>query len=605
MKANPTLIEKASSGWWNGCNSAKFAWLMPDTQYRWAVNMVNRGGILQTRPGYRMRITLPAGNLQGLKSFRATKIDSFVDDVLVAAVDGKVYYIPFVNGALTQPSDWESLRLKNIQFNPLATQVYWCVAEKSATSASTGTISFVATYSVLMMQDGSSAAAYWDGKTDGHLDESPVGVQTPTGRWMSYTGSRLWVARENAVLASDLADPLSFRERTVGTGGGDFRFTGSITGLANTSDDTRKSNLAVFTEENTSTLQSSILNRDLWGTTQGFQSLLYENLGCVSGRSITSHAGLLWWYSHGGLVASDSATANFLTSSIKYKDVEMAFSKRNLANDISMVCAGSFENYLLVSVPSGDTLNAHTMVLDYAISSELLEEASPAWNGVWVGTRPVEWAVSTVDGTKRMFHASVDYQSITSGGSFNHIWEAFQPERLDSYETALGLVSNPIYWSFESKLLGDGMDYKRFKFAEVDLTEIGGDVTVKVSYGGSKGGYNEVLRKRIVATLTAEGHSDDDLARLAARKVFKTQSRRIRTREANVDIEEGQTVESTYPESIDKYFGLFIEGCGRCGIEAFRIYTEPLAEVSTGACEEDETGIKVVTEDGESFEFSE
>ena len=578
---------------------------MPDSQYVWGVNISCRGGILQTRPGHKQTLRLPAGKLQGGKIFRPTKDTSKVDQCVVFAVNGQVYYAEF---PLTQPASWEPYRLKNISFNPNAKQIFFCVAQKSAVSTATDNIAIVPTYSVLMMQDGGdSDAAYFDGELDDHLDERAPKLQTPRGSHMSWTGNRLWITRDNLVLAGDISDPLSAKERTEGTTRGDFRFDETVSGLGNISGDDRKSNLAVFTIKDTSVLQSSILNRETWSSTAGFQSTLFPDLGCVSGRSIIAFGGLLWWYSPNGLVSIDSAQAAFLSSEIKYRDIEMGISKRNFAPDLSGICAGAFENHLLMSVPSGDTLNAHTMVLDSAVANELFEESPPAWNGVWTGTRPVEWLSDVIDGEKRIFHLSVDYQSI-SEGSFNHLWESFQNDRYDSYDTTDSsntrqTMKVPIYCAFETKLLGDGMDYKQFKYAEMDCVEIGGEVNLKVSYAGTKGGYHEILRKKIIATLDPSDSTNPDLQTLYDRVgPFRTQSRRVKTQEREGS-DGCDSVESLVPESRDKAFSLLVEWCGRFGVEALRIYTDPIAEESGGDCETDETGIKVLTEDGVSFKF--
>lgn len=604
--SNGSLIEKAVAGQWSGCNSTKMAWLMPDTQYRWGINIVNRGGIPQTRPGYRLQLTLPQGNLQMLAYFKATKDKSLFSEALIFSVSGKVYYAPF---PLTTPTSWEKFRFKNLQFNENAPQLFWEVAEKSLTTGDGGDVRVVPTYSILCLQDGVGPSGFIDGVDSAHLDENSPKLQLPTGTWMKWTGDRLWLARGAFVLASDLGDPIGFNERLTGAARSDFKFNGTVTGLASTTGTNRQSNLVVFTINRTETLLSSIRDRPTWLTTADFQGELYPGLGCIAGKSIIYHAGLLWWYSEFGLVSSDSAQANFLTSQIKYRDIEMGYSKRNFSPDLSRICGFSFENYLGESVPSGDTLNAHTEILDYAIANELYETAPPAWNGIWTGTRPIEWVVGKISGQSRCFQASVDYQAL-SDGSFNHIWEAFQGNRMDTYPVtdstnAATLVDNRIYCMYEGKLLGDGMDMKRFKWGEVDMTEMGGKVSVKISVGGNKGAYHSLTVKEVEATLTSKGSTNSDLTALDAYVgPFKTQSRRITTQEPEQSINAAVNAESKLPDIIDKSFGLKVEWCGRAGIDSYRIFMEPHQERSTGKVEDDETGAKAVTQDGKSFIFA-
>lgn len=292
----------------------------------------------------------------------------------------------------------------------------------------------------------------------------------------------------------------------------------------------------------------------------------------------------------------------------------MAQSKKNFAPDISNIACCSYGAYLMVSVPSGDVLNSHTMVLDYAIADEFSQDlAPPAWQGVWTGTRPVEWDTTAIDGSKQVFFASVDYQALESGpypGSFNHIWQAFTPDRTDSYDLiddsgAVTTVQNPIYCSFETKQYGDSMDLKKIKFAEIDLVEIGGEVNFHVNYAGSRGGYYNILTKKIIATIDPTGINNVALQQLftTVAGVPRVQGRRIITSVATVD-PTIVSVEDPYDNTVDKTFSLYMQWCGRAGIESFRLYTEPQPERVTGLCEPDETGYNVLTQDGKSFQFT-
>jgi hypothetical protein len=593
------MSEKASAGWWDGMHSGFNPWLLLDTQYQVGVNITNRGGYLYTRPGYRVRLTLPSGNLQGIKIFKPTKDGAVARQTIVFAVDGKVYYSPF---PLTQPANWESFRLKNINFNASAKRIYWEIAEKNVIASSTGELSIIPTYSVLMMQDGITAAAFWDGVENRHLNENGANSkETPIGTWMVWSGSRLWLARGSKILAGDLGDPLTFDERIAPTTSGDFTFSGEITGLARTIGDNRASNIVVFTLNDSAMLLTSITNRESWTSTQNFQTVLYPDLGCVAGKSIVNHAGLLWWVSPGGLVNTDSAAAAFLSSRIRYRDVEMARSKMNFAGDLSGICSASFENFLLVSTPSDDLLNAHTWAMDWAIANDIHREGQPAWSSIWKGTRPVEWANDNIDGAKRIFFGSIDYQELN--GSFNHIWEAFMDDHTDSYEQAGALVQNKIYCEAEMKPLGDGLDMKRFRYLEADLVNIGGNVNFKASVAGTRGGYYTLMNRIIIATINNSAGSNKLDTLLGQGVSLRLQSRRVRSKEAPFDERVQNNVESIFQNTKDKMFSILFQWCGRCGIESYRFYLENISEPAVGTCEGDETGVRVVTEDGQTFLF--
>lgn len=596
-------LMSVDAGWMSGMNSVRYPWFLRQDQYRRGVNVVNRGGVIQTRPGFRMRLTLPEGNLQGMVHFQVTK-NGRRDDYLVFAVDGKIYFSPF---PLVQPRLWEQFRLKNLQFDSSVDMIYFAVAEKTVTTAPDQTLQIVPSHNVLMIQDGVGPAAYWDGEEDRHLVEAAPSLETPTGTWMTFSGGRLWVARENVLLASDLFDPIKFSERVEGEGRGDFAFPKNITGMANFIGNDRLEVVVVFTDERSEIVLSGIRDRTQWATTQGMQSVLFPSTGCVAGRSIVFQAGLMWWYSSGGLVASDSAASTNLTSQINYRDAEMAFSKQFLSDDQSMICGLSFENYLLLSMPIGQNLNSETFVLDYSPMSEFASEKIPAWSGVWTGIRPVQWASPVIGGKRRAFAASVDYKAL-SDGSHNHIWEAFMPEREDTYfelgsDFTTTDFSRPIFCEFETRLMGDGHDLKSFQYADISLIEVAGDAYVVADYRGTRGAYKPVLCKRIIAPITAISSGanvpDDQLGIFDG---LKKQSRRVMTENA-LPSDGCPTCESEYSENIDKAFSVLVRWCGQMAVESIRVFMEPWAERAEGRCEEDETQVCLVGEDGKNYIF--
>lgn len=597
-------LVSVDAGWMSGMNSVRHPWFLRQDQYRRGVNVVNRGGVIQTRPGFRMRLTLPDGNFQGMAHFQVTK-NGRRDDNLVFAVDGKIYFVPF---PLEQPRFWEEFRLKNLQFSAEAEMIHFVVAEKTVTTAPDQTLQIVPSHNVLMIQDGVTAAAYWDGEESRHVVEAAPNLETPTGTWMTFSGGRLWVARGNVLLASDLFDPVKFTERVEGEGRGDFSFPKQITGLTSFIGDERVEVVVVFTDERSEIVLSGIRDRGQWATTQGMQSVLFPSTGCVAGRSIVFQAGLMWWYSPGGLVASDAAASSNLTSQINYRDAEMAFSKQFLNDDQSMICGLSFENYLLMSMPIGQNLNSETFVLDYSPLSEFASEKIPAWSGVWTGIRPIQWASPVIDGKKRAFAASVDYRAL-SDGSHNHVWEAFMPEREDTF-FELGSdftkinFSRPIFCEFETRLMGDGHDLKSFQYADINLMEIAGDAYVTADYRGIRGSYKPVLCKRIIAPITAaSAGADIPPSELGILDGLKKQSRRVTTENA-LPTDGCPTCESEYSENIDKAFSILVRWCGQMAVESIRVFMEPWAERAEGRCEQDETSVCLVGEDGKNHIYS-
>lgn len=623
-------LQKTSAGWQHGVNSVRNPWTLQEDQFKWGVNVTVRGGIVQTRPGYAMRLSLPPGNLQGGVIFSANKIYQSASTTTTSAgveittkqtiydyqgnpngaseltyivfcVDGNVYFSPF---PLTQPKNWNDYRLTNIKLDPSVSQVYFNIATQSATVTAGGNVTVTPSHRVVVIQDGINHAGYWDG-SDATGQISP---DIPVGTWMAYSGNRLWVANGNIVSASDLANPLSWIERTQGAGRGDFSFPRPVTGMVDYIGQNNDTRLYVFTDQASYSLASGVLDRSQWANTSNFQSTLYPTLGCVAGNSITFQSGMMWWYSQGGLVSTDVAATSYLSSQVLYKDVEMAKAKRFMAANTSGICSASFEYYVLVSIPYLEPLNSTTMVLDYAPASEWTQSRVPAWAGVWTGTRPVNWATKIIENQPRIFQFSIDYAP-TSDGSFNHLWEAFVPGQQDTYldirpDGSVRELYSRIYGQMETALLGDTMDLKQFVYGEIECSQISGDVDVMVSFRGSRGPYSKILATKLQAVSYAYQYANSyDADAVNELGILRTQYRRLITENRQRDIE-ATTCESRNALDIDKAFSFLIEWCGQFGVEAVRIFMDPWSEKSIGTPNSNETISCAVAEDGSSQTFS-
>jgi hypothetical protein len=620
-------LQKATAAWIHGMNSVRNPWTLPEDQYKFGQNITCRGGIVQTRNGFKMKLSLPAGNFQGgiiynaNKQYKAastftnltgnvitqkqtiytpegTESEDIETPYAIFCVDGNVYYAPF---PLKQPKTWNDYRLTNISLDPSVDKVNFVIATQSASINSGGSTNVTPSHRIVIIQDNINTPVYWDGSNKTGVKA----VDMPIGYWMAYSGNRLWVANGNIISASDLANPIGWEERKKGAGRGDFSVPRPVTALHDYVGQNNDTRLYVFTDQSTYSLASGIIDRDQWSTTANFQSILFPNIGCVAGDSIAFISGLMWWYSKGGLVSADVASASYLSSQVLYKDIEMAKVKRFMSSNCSGVCSVAFENYLLISVPYLERLNSATMVLDYAAASEWNQSRSPAWAGVWNGIRPVAWATNIINNESRCFAFSVDYSS-TSDGSHNHLWEAFVPERYDTYLDVAQDGStteriNRIYCQLETALLGDGMDLKQFAYGELDCSQIAGVVDVKVSYRGSRGSYQSILDTRILAATEpyqyATSNYADEIDQLG---ILQTQARRLITesKSRNVSV---QSCESKYTLDVDKAFSFLVEWCGAFGVDAIRMFQDPWSEQSVGKTTQNETAYCVIGENGESL----
>jgi hypothetical protein len=332
-------LEKASAAWIHGMNSVRNPWTLPEDQYKFGLNVACRGGIVQTRNGYKMRLSLPAGNFQGGVVFNANKqfkaassFENLTGNTItqratiftpegtesenvelpyaVFCVDGNVYYSPF---PLVQPKNWNDYRLTSIKLDPTINQVSFTIATQSASTNTGGETNVTPSHRLIIIQDSINTPVYWDGsnKTGDKATDMPVGY------WMAYSGNRLWVANGNIISASDLANPLGWSERKTGAGRGDFSVPRPVTAMVDYVGQNTDTRLYVFTDQSTYSLASGIIDRDQWAATPNFQSILFPNIGCVAGNSITFISGLMWWYSQGGLISADVASASYLSSHVR------------------------------------------------------------------------------------------------------------------------------------------------------------------------------------------------------------------------------------------------------------------------------------------------
>lgn len=539
------------------------------------MNTVCRGGIVQTRPGSKQLLCPPTGNFQGCTLFTPANGIS----QLVFAVDGKVYVSLFPFTSYT--------RLWNLQFSNTSKYIAWAVCLKSTDYDAQGNLIPVENpYSILMMQDGYTRAAYWDGNTAGHLnpgtpdfpdqtDVVPGFTETPIGLWMIWSGNRLWVSRGNQIFASDIGNPLKFTESLYLNEARAFYLSGDCTGMIEVpTDGSTSKGFIAFTQDNGTLFQSYIQDRTQWLTTPLFQNTIIPTIGCVAPRSLVTQYGLNWWFGPRGLTNINSALRQNITSRIDYQDNEMFASKAYLSPDLSGICGSFYENYLFMSVPSQDLYNRHTWVLDQAP----MEGNVNAWTGYWSGWRPIEWARGIVNGAERVFFGSVDYDGK------NRIWEAMLPERTDN--------GCPITCYAQLRdHAGGNLDRKQYDWSKFFLSQIYGDVDLNVYVASTKGGYQIQKSYHIVAS-KGQIYSDTQYSERGPLMVGNiVQSRVIRTPSGLEDNEcNACGVESQEGNKIDWAFSHLLVWSGQMGIRAYQMHMHESPDRDGGDCEEDEVG---------------
>lgn len=660
----------------DGMSSMLDPMFVSDRSYHSAINVLNRGGKVRTRPGYNTIFQLPDGIAQGLWYFRPLSGAPY----LVFAVSGTVYVsqYPFISYSA----------LPNISFFQFATTLFAESAVQSSVTKSDGTVIATEPVRVLIMQDGGfTRAAYWDGANSGHLDPSAQGViepvldtasggeyngvptysvaktnvlyggngflvaprvvfsapddpsgvtatgtailtgdavsgilmtnngsgyidaptayltdpsvsttdpkfgystkfQVPLGGPMVWSGDRLWVGSGNKVLASDIANPISFVENQYAADGGFFQFTEPVTALAEAPSPVNPF-VAIFTDANTSAIQSSVRSRSSWKITPSFQSMIFPGVGCVSQRSVVKPLGELWWMSPFGLISFNSAAQASRDSKIVPQDTRMMVSKSNLFTDLSGAAAGTYENFILMSVPYADKYNQHTWVYDQVASSDdASASATASWAGSWTGTRPLQWATGVFNGVQRAFYISKDFDGK------NRLWEAFVSSRTDNGERISCFMETKMHTSFGDERVG-GLDNKKFVFGEVTMAEIRGQVDLVVDWAGQRGKYKEIL----TWALEADKGSLMAGVNLTSVSTYRTQSRVLRTREVVQNSNSACSslnVESPLSDYVDFGFSLLINWTGEAALQNYRIWVDPFDEMSTGTKGGTETSPRIL-----------
>lgn len=561
---------------------------LPLGYYYMGINLINSGGTVSCRPGYRCIIRFPEGKLQGATIFRPRiGLEQFV-----VCIDGVVYVAdwPFTNFRF----------LANVQMSPTAKQVFWALTTQTAARRSTDLNSAIDTITprnVLFIQDGGlTAPAWYDGSQSGHVRNNRF--ETPIGSSMVWIGDRLWVAQGDKVLASDISNPFSFREQIYLGGQTAFFFTSDVTAMSRTPS-LSFPQLIVFTESNASIIQANIRDRDLWTTTEDFQKEVFQ-VGASSQRSVVTHFGQLMWFSNAGIVFFDAAIAGQISARLPLRDNEMMFSKSRLSDDLSLCAGAAYGQYLLMSVPAEDRYNKHTWVLNNASLETLSDDSGPSWQGYWLGTRPVEWVYGQIAGQERIYHVSTDQDGQ------NRLWECFRPERLDNFCPIMWALETRGYYGQTSQVQKSEPGAKfRMAFADIALTGIEEELDLGTFFaGGTRGGYKQIMGKRI-SVERGSLRFDSTITATTQLFGFKAQAREERTEDANQQPLEGVETgscptESEKNEGIDESFQLLVVGHGPATIrwiKTFALEEETQKSGEPKACI-DETRYNAVRFDG-------
>ena len=613
QRATATRQYSGVQGFPGGVNSGVDPLLLSDNQVRWAINAVCKGGIWQTRPGFKTRATLSTGFAQisnwwisagkpGIwPQFMCYFSPRVGTDYLVFGLSGSVWFCSIASDrTLSAPT-----LIPGLNFNPDVEQMFWAVTTKSADLVD-GVVQPVAAKKYLILQDGVSRACYWDGinagqlnpeqrwtqDTEGNLIYAAGYNQTPIGKYMAWSGNRLWVSNGTQVFASDLNDPLNFTEQITFVNVPVVNFPDEVTGLFDRgTSGTSRSQLLVFTTNSVWAVASGVQARTDWRSTADWQAKIFTGTGCLAHKSIIAHRGLLYWYGADGIVRFDGSGTVNSTQALPPVDTELVQSKVSVVQSKrGLINAGSLDSYMAMSVPAGKpaagrVVCGQTQVLDADV---LAGSNLRAWQGIWTGINPVEWATVQRQGQNICYALSYDDDGVV------RIWEAFRGSRSDN--------GYQIPWSIETKAHMVSQDlFANHKIAHIAtaLSELQGNVAVRGYWRGIRGQYHSVLDTLVTATPGSVLIPDLDFTPIVNSTEHYSCRKQVRTLRSE-DIRGPQTdtdasgVEGPYTDSVSPSFQLLFRMLGSGAIRAYRIAHELWPDNTEGEVVNPEAGLNIL-----------
>lgn len=574
-------LQAVARYWPNGLDSWTAPKAVNPLNYVYAQNVLNKGGVPQTRPGSRSLACMPTGNPQGCGLFTP---ENGVTHLLVA-VNGSIFVAP-------QPFEEEDFRqLIGLNFNPNAKFITFVECLKTTDYDADGELFYLEKpYRVVMIQDGLTRAAFWDGSTYKHLNPTPSNLEltvdnrdeTKIGLWGVYSNNRYWVARGRFVFASDTGNPLKFQESSYLNESPAFILPDNCTGMIETPD---MAGILCFYETGADLILSSIQDRSTWLENASEMQKKVLKVGCVAPRSLLNQNGLIYWFSSRGWISQNEALRANISSVLDPLDDEVAYSKSRIGPDLSRIAAGTIENISLVSVPFCSLKNTHTWCLD---TLPLAEESDlTAWAGVWTGWQPVCWVSGEIDGYQRIFFLSAD----TDGN--NRIWEGFTADRKDNGCDITCSVQ------FRQEDFNEPLMLKRFRLAEVEFGQLAGTVSAMVAVAGSRGWFDRLMTHDMVATYERVEYEQiygEGTAEFPLLASSRKQSRIVRSQEWNTPSACNECgIEGQRPVNFDYGFNVVVAWSGRAAITNLRLVaSEETYQEERGNCPPDETGPNVV-----------
>lgn len=616
-------IDGVQTGFPEGVDSFSHPLYIRPTQLRWMENASVEGGFPQVRPGNKTRFTFDLSDTegpfyqwwsgQGFPLIHPQMLEQFQPSTggpqLIFAISGSVWWAPInYDGSLGSPT-----RIETLQFNANADQLTGTRCTQTASIISGKYANNIVPRNLIVIQDGINRAGIWDGllgqtmnPTKNITTDSTGNTlytngynETRIGLWCAWSGNRLWVFQDRIGYASDLGDPTHFTEELRLDSVPMIVFPESITAAIDRgTSGTTRSQVVVMSAKSVWTIWSGIQarfpssNSQGWAFTADFVAKIFDGVGCVAGKSLTIHRGLLYWKSLEGLVLFDSTGTVNSSQNLPIIDQEMAYSKRRVAASLNpgadLTCAGTRGSTVFWSVPVGATTNGrcycgHTQVLDRqttVVRSVGLDGpfsyGTTGWQGIWTGIRPVAWAHQILGSSDHTYALSMDADGVV------RIWEGFQANRADN--------GHEIPWLVETRLhrvAPSVFDYSNFRHFRVLLDQIKGNLQFSGAWRGMRSRYHEIMNIPITSTpgsVLTPLPQFSPVVNSTEHYNFGFQSRTVVSPDVRGPGGNCQAVgvESQYEDARDHAFSLLFKLTGRGALSAYRIAADQIPDNTEG-----------------------
>ena len=532
--------------------------LLQDFEYAFGMNITDRKGLPQTRPGFtKLLATIPDGKFQGATTYRLND-----DNRIVFVISGVVYQLKLSDLTIITHTGTLSSTVD---------RCYFCQADR-----------------YMVIQDGDPSTSWADAnwpvilESDATYDQSVLRAATPEqalpkGADMAYGHGRLFVATNyifeagwsanlgrTGFVAGDIIkahspeDVLSFTETLYLNEGGRVILPeelGFINGMGfqkNIMTGVGAGPLTVGAERGFSAFQVNAPRAQWKDIDFGIVSFSGEGVGCFSPHSFLNNQSEIMYRSKDGIrtlrQSATKAQGGGLVNDPISNEVEDILKLDSIASLKLSELATIDDRVFTTAVPNeaGDASQA-LISLDLKPVGSIKGNQSPIYDGVWTGFDFLSLVDARIDDEQRLF--TFVKKSATETQLFYLDEDAYQDNNADA---PLCRVYTG-YKTFESPF-----SIKRFKYIEVWLSNIKGLINLTTYYRTDNYPYYNKCSNSII-----KGN------------ILGANQRRSRIRLTALPVDDDPSVDGRL--DVGEAFQFCIEWQGFCQVDKVRLITEDLS----------------------------